>query len=147
LGPYCKQRSRKNDVTPGKKEFLFWNHHPHLTEWTGHTLGLNFIKDLHTALKLAESKSVKKTVKLSIFYACRIYNRKAVCRMLMKLSLGVDFINNLRTAFTCIDPKSVKIQFSNQYLFTLLGSAQEKYLHRMLMKLTLGQANGWTSLW
>ncbi len=44
-------------------------------------------------------------------------------------------INVLRTAFTLVDPKSVKIQWSHQYLFMLLGSTSVRW---MLMKLSPG---------
>ncbi len=41
-----------------------------------------------------------------------------------------NFINILCTAFTRADPESVKIQLSNQYLFTLLGSPSKKAARR-----------------
>jgi hypothetical protein len=40
--------------------------------------------------------------------------------------------------FWCADPESVEIQLSDQYFFTLSGSAGVKVLHRMLMKVTPG---------
>jgi len=47
----------------------------------------------------------------------------------------------LLPAFTHIAPKSIRIQSSNQYLFTLFGSKHAKSVREMLMKLTLGLAN------
>ncbi len=49
---------------------------------------------------------------------------------------GVNFINILCTAFTCADPKSIRTKSRCQYLFTLLGSASVKAVHRTLMKLS-----------
>jgi hypothetical protein len=56
----------------------------------------------------------------------------------IQIQPGVNFTNILRTAFSFVDPESVKntVQLSHQYLFTLLGSAHVKAVHRMLMKLS-----------
>jgi len=52
--------------------------------------GLNFINVLHTAFTLTDPKSVKKTLKLSIFFMLLgSTSVKAVRRMLMKLSPGL----------------------------------------------------------
>jgi len=59
--------------------------------------------------------------------------------MLMNLTPGVNYINVLRTAFALVDPESVKIQLSNQCLFTLLGSTSVKAVRRTLMKLSPGR--------
>jgi hypothetical protein len=49
---------------------------------------------------------------------------------------GVNFTNVLWTAFTCTDPKSAKRHSSHNCLFTLLGLACVKAVHKMLVKLT-----------
>jgi hypothetical protein len=51
------------------------------------TLDVNFINILRTAFVLVDPESIKITVKSSVFfYTFGIYKRKAVRRMLMKLS-------------------------------------------------------------
>jgi len=55
--------------------------------WKKKKPGLNFIKVLHTTFAHADPKSVKKTVKLLIFFTLlESTSVKAVRRMLMKLS-------------------------------------------------------------
>jgi len=57
----------------------------------------------------AESKSVKKTGKLSVFLRFRVLrSQKLRVNMLVKSTPGVNFINILRAAFAPVDPKSVK---------------------------------------
>jgi hypothetical protein len=52
---------------------------------------IKVINVLHTAFTLADPKSIKKTVKLSIFFTLSGYTSvKAVCRMLMKLTPGIN---------------------------------------------------------
>jgi len=62
--------------------------------------------------------------------------QKAACKMLVKLTIGVNFINVLQAAFAHADPKVKKRQSIQQLLFALLGSAQVKDAHKMLVKLT-----------
>jgi len=66
--------------------------------------GLNFINVLREAFTCADPKSIKKTVKLSIFMLLGSTSVKAVHKTLMKLNPGVNFTNILREAFTCADP-------------------------------------------
>jgi hypothetical protein len=50
---------------------------------------------------------------------------------------SVNFTNVLQATFMLVDPKWVKnTGKSSVYLFTLLGSARVKAVHRMLMKLS-----------
>ena len=99
--------------------------------------GLNFINVLCAAFTSAYPISIKKTVKLSIFFTLLgSTGVKAVRRMLMKLSPGVNFINVLRAAFVPVDPKSVKRYWQLDWILTLLGAMSVKAVLRTLMKLS-----------
>jgi len=85
---------------------------------------------------------------ITINYDIRFVNRNQFDISLYHLFLDIaycDFTwcqihqrNILCTAFTLVDPKNVKIQYSHQYLFTLLVYASVKAVLRMLMNLTPG---------
>ncbi len=65
-----------------------------------------------------------------------LYEKHAY-KMLMKLTPGVNFTNMLMYSFfTRADPKSIKRWSRQQYLFTHLGFARTKAVHKTLMKLT-----------
>jgi len=59
---------------------------------------------------------------------------------------GVDFINVLPAVFVHTDPKSAKRPTTWLSFFALLGSIQRKSAHRMLVKLTPGVSNFFTSV-
>jgi len=91
--------------------------------------GVNFINVMfYEQLLCAQIPKVQKrlTTWLYFLHFWDLQMQKLLCRKLMKLTLGVDFINILRAAFVRTDPESKKIQFSHQYLFTLLGSVRVK---------------------
>jgi len=95
------------------------------------TPGVNFTNALLAAFTLVDPESIKNTVKSSVSFMLLGSGRvKAVCRMLMKLSLGVNFVNILTQSFCA------KRQSSHQCLFTFLGSAFAKAARKTLVKLT-----------
>jgi hypothetical protein len=57
---------------------------------------------------------------------------KAVCKMLVKLTLAFDFTNILCTAFTCAGPKSAKKTDDLTVLFALWGYRCVKGEHKLL---------------
>jgi hypothetical protein len=57
-------------------------------------------------------------------------HKKCARKMLMKLMAGVNFTNILLTAFTLIAPESIKKIDNLTVIFTLLGSASVKDVHR-----------------
>jgi len=82
------------------------------------TVGLNFINVLCTAFTLADPKSVKKTVKLSIFFTLLgSASVKAAHRMLMQLSPDLRHCWTLSSDFIFFGNRSEQFQSIDRSCF------------------------------
>ncbi len=68
----------------------------------------------------------------------KILSKNIVCSSFQVGQGSISSTFYIHTAFTLVGPKNVRIQSSNKYLFTLLGSTGAKTARRTLMKLTPG---------
>jgi len=87
-----------------------------------------------------DTKSSKKTVKLSVFFAfLGSAQAKAACITLMKLIIVVNFTNMFtHRIYNQRSTKTIKDSQVNIVLFALLGSSHVKASCRMLVKFTPG---------
>jgi hypothetical protein len=103
------------------------------------TPGLNFINVLRTAFTPVAPKSVR--IQSSCQYLFTLLgsrSAKAVRRTLMKLTPVVNFINVKRTNFSY--ERRISAAFSS-YTYVEKRRSYEKFVRKMLMKLTPGFVN------